>query len=134
MLRARDVMNTNVISVQKDAPIFQAVELLVENNISGLPVVEDDMTLAGVLSEKDVIELFYDGEQAEDKMVNDYMTYPAVHFEENNALMNICDFLGKNIFGRVPITSDGKLVGIISIQDILNTVLQLRREQVVSTN
>ncbi len=134
MLRARDVMSRNVISVQKDAQIFEAVELLVENNISGLPVVEDDMTLAGMLSEKDVVELFYDGEQAEDKTVNDYMTYPAVHFEENNALLNVCDFLVKNIFRRVPITSDGKLVGIISVQDILNTALQLRREQVVSTN
>ena len=134
MLRARDIMSRNVISVQKDATILEAVKLLVENNISGLPVVEDDMTLAGILSEKDVVELFYDSEQAEDKMVNDYMTYPAVHFEENNALLNVCDFLVKNIFRRVPITSDGKLVGIISIQDILNTVLQLRREQVVSTN
>jgi CBS domain-containing protein len=134
MLRARDIMNINVISVKKDTPIFEAVELLVGNNISGLPVVEDDMTLTGVLSEKDVVELFYDSEQAEDKMVNDYMTYPAVHFEENNALMNICDFLVKNIFRRVPVTSDGKLVGIISIQDILNTILQLRREQVVGTN
>ncbi len=104
------------------------------NNISSLPVVEDDMTLAGILSEKDVVELFYDSEQAENKTVEEYMTYPAVHFEENNALMNICDFLVKNIFRRVPITSEGKLVGIISIQDILNTVLQLRREKVVSTN
>ncbi len=134
MLRARDVMSTNVISVQKDAPIFEAVELLVENNISGLPVVEDDMTLAGILSEKDVVELFYDSEQAENKTVEDYMTYPAVYFEDNNALSNVCDFLGKNIFRRVPVTSDGKLVGIISIRDILNTVLQLRREKVVSTN
>ncbi len=134
MLRARDVMSANVISVKKDAPIFEAVELLVNNNISGLPVVEDDMTLAGILSEKDVVELFYDSEQAGNKTVNDYMTYPAVHFEENNALSNVCDFLGKNIFRRVPVTSDGKLVGIISIRDILNTVLQLRQEQVVSTN
>ena len=134
MLRARDIMSTNVISVQKDAPILEAVKLLVENNISGLPVVEDDMTLAGILSEKDVVELFYDSEQAEDKIVNDYMTYPAVHFEENHALLNVCDFLVKNIFRRVPITSDGKLVGIISVKDILNTVLQLRREQVVGTN
>ncbi len=134
MLRARDVMSANVISVKKDAPIFEAVELLVNNNISGLPVVEDDMTLAGILSEKDVVELFYDSQQAGNKTVNDYMTYPAVHFEENNALSNVCDFLGKNIFRRVPVTSDGKLVGIISIRDILNTVLQLRQEQVVSTN
>ena len=134
MLRARDIMSKNVISVQKDIPILEAVKLLVENNISGLPVVEDDMTLTGILSEKDVVELFYDSEQAEDITVRDYMTYPAVHFEDNNALLNICDFLVKNIFRRVPVTSDGKLVGIISIQDILNTVLQLRRKQVVSTN
>ena len=134
MLRARDVMSTNVISVQKDAPIFEAVKLLVENNISGLPVVEDDMTLTGLLSEKDVVDLFYEGEQAEDKTVSDYMTYPAVCFEDNNALLNVCNFLGKNIFRRVPVTSNGKLVGIISIQDILNSVLQLRQEKVVSTN
>ena len=134
MLRARDIMSTNVISVKKDVPIFEAVELLVENNISGLPIVEDDMTLAGILSEKDVVDLFYEGERAESKTVEEYMTYPAVHFEENNALSNVCDFLVKNIFRRVPITSNGKLVGIISIQDILNTVLQLRREQVVGTN
>ena len=134
MLRARDVMNTNVISVKKDAPIFEAVKLLVENNISGLPVIEDDMTLTGLLSEKDVVELFYEGEKAEDKTVSDYMTYPAVCFEDNNALLNVCNFLGKNIFRRVPVTSNGKLVGIISIQDILNSVLQLRQEKVTSTN
>ena len=134
MLRARDVMNTNVISVKKDAPIFEAVKLLVENNISGLPVIEDDMTLAGLLSEKDVVDLFYEAERAEDKTVSDYMTYPAVCFDDNNALLNVCNFLGKNIFRRVPVTSNGKLVGIISIQDILNSVLQLRQEKVASTN
>jgi len=134
MLRARDVMSRNVISVKKDTPILEAVKLLVENNISGLPVVEDDMTLTGILSEKDVVELFYYSEQAENKTVEDYMTYPAVYFEDNNALLNICNFLVKNIFRRVPVTSDGKLVGIISIQDVLNAVLQLRQEKVVNTN
>jgi CBS domain-containing protein len=134
MLRARDVMNTNVISVKKDTPIFEAVKLLVENNISGLPVIDHDMTLTGLLSEKDVVELFYEGEKAEDKTVIDYMTYPAVCFEDNNALLNVCNFLVKNIFRRVPVTSNGKLVGIISIQDILNSVLELRQEKMVSTN
>ncbi len=134
MLKARDIMNTNVVSVKKDTPIFEAVKLLVENNISGLPVVEDDMTLVGIFSEKDAVDLFYEGEQAEDKTVSDYMTEPAVHFEENSALVNICDFLVKNIFRRVPITSEGRLVGIISVQDVLNSVLQLRQEKVGSTD
>jgi len=134
MLKARDIMSKDTICVKKDTPIFEAVKLLVENNISGLPVVEDDMTLVGILSEKDAVEVFYESEQAESKTVNDYMTYPTVYFEENNALVNICDFLVKNIFQRVPITSRGRLVGIISIQDILNSVLQLRREKASGTN
>ena len=134
MLRARDIMSTDVISVKKDAPIFEAVKLLVQNNISGLPVVEDDMTLTGLLSEKDVVDLFYEAERAEDKTVSDYMTYPAVYFEDNNALLNVCNFLRKNIFRRVPVTSNGKLVGIISIQDILNSVLESRQKKVVSIN
>ncbi len=129
MLKARDIMNTNVVSVKKDTPIFEAVKLLAEHNISGLPVVEDDMTLAGILSEKDVVDLFYESEKAENKTVNDYMTDPAVHFEENSALVNICDFLIKNIFRRVPVTSEGKLIGIISVKDVLNLVLHLRQEK-----
>ena len=134
MLKARDIMNKNIVSVKKDTPIFEAVKLLLENNISCLPVIEDDMTLLGILSEKDVVELFYESEQAENKAVNDYMTYPAVYFEDNNALLNVCGFLVKNIFRRVPITSKGKLVGIISVKDVLFFVLQLRREKVGGTN
>ena len=133
MLKAKDIMNTDVVSVKKDSSIFEAVKLLVEHDISGLPVVEDDLTLAGILSEKDVVDLFYESEKAENKTVNDYMTDPAVHFEENSDLVNICDFLLKNIFRRVPVTSDGKLIGIISVKDVLNTVLQLRQEKVSIT-
>lgn len=134
MLRARDVMNKNIVSAKKETPIHEAVSLMVENDISGLPVVKDDMTLTGVLSEKDVVTLFYENKEAENKTVNDYMTYPAVCFEENEALLDVCDFFARNIFRRVPITSQGKLVGIISVRDILKSILELRQEEVVSTN
>jgi CBS domain-containing protein len=134
MLRARDVMKYNVISVNKDTPILEAMKLLVDNNISGLPVIEDDMTLVGMLSEKDVVDLFYESDKAQSKTVDDYMTCPAVHFEENHALMNVCNFLVKNIFRRVPITTEGKLVGIISISDILRFILLLNQEKVLNAN
>jgi CBS domain-containing protein len=92
------------------------------------------MNLTGILSEKDVVDLFYECENAEGKTVGDYMTHPAVCFDENNALLNVCNFLVKNIFRRVPVTSGGKLVGIISIKDILSSVLQLRQKQTVAAN
>ena len=130
MIKAKEVMSKDVLSVKSDAMIIDAIKLLVENNISGLPVVEDDMSLVGLLSEKDVVELLYDIERAKSKTVDDYMTHPAVCFEENNALQNVCDFLMRNIFRRVPITSGGKLVGIISIRDILDYILQLSGEKV----
>ena len=133
MLRAKDVMSKNVICIKKHDPILDAVKLLVDKNISGLPVVNDDMTLLGMLSEKDVIELFYEGNRAINKKVGDYMTYPAVCYEANDALLNVCDFLIKNIFRRVPITSDGKLVGIISIRDVLEAVLNHKHENVATT-
>jgi len=134
MLRAKDVMSTDLISVNQDDPIFEAVKLLVENNISGLPVVDEKMTLTGILSEKDLVNLFYEQQEAEGKTVADYMTCPAVSFEENNALINVCNFLLKNIFRRVPVTSGGRLVGIISVQDVLKSVLQSRREKVAAAN
>jgi len=134
MLRAKDVMSTDIIGVKEDEPIFEAVKLLVENNISGLPVVDDNMALTGILSEKDLVNLFYEHEDADGKTVGDYMTRPAVSFEENDALLNVCNFLLKNIFRRVPVTSDGRLIGIISIQDVLKSILQLKQKEVLAAN
>jgi len=132
MLRAKDVMINDVISVKKDTPIYEAVELMVGKSISGLPVVDDDMKVVGILSEKDAIILFYENMEGENKKVCDYMTYPAVTFDENASLLDVCDFLARNIFRRVPVTSKGKLAGIISIQDVLESVLKLRRKMVSS--
>jgi len=134
MLRARDIMSRDVICVKKDTPMLEGVKIMVENHISGLPIVRDDMTLLGVLSEKDAIVLFYEGEEAENKTVADYMTSSAVCFEESEALLNVCDFLLKNIFRRVPITSNGRLVGIIAVRDVLTSILQLRHKEFVSIN
>ena len=64
----------------------------------------------------------------ENKTVNDFMTQPAVHFDENESLPDVCDCLMNNFFRRVPVTSKGKVVGIVSRVDILEYVLQLRRE------
>jgi len=130
MLKAKDIMTEEVISVKKDTLIFEAVELLAKNSITGTPVVEDDMTLVGILTEKDVLGLFYALKDAENKTVNDFMTQPAVYFNENESLLDVCDCLINNPFRRVPVTSKNKVIGIISRQDFVEYILQLRRESV----
>jgi len=130
MLKARDIMTKDVISVKRQTPIYEAVELLVKNKITGIPVVEDDMTLVGILTEKDVLRLFYADEQEKNKTVSDFMTRPAVHYKENDSLQSICDFMMINYFRRVPVTSKkGKVVGIISRPDVIEYILQVRRKE-----
>ena len=128
MLKAKDIMTEDVISVKKETPIYEALELLGKNNITGIPVVKEDMILVGILSEKDVLSLFYSLEDDEEKTVDDFMTRPAIHFDENESLLDVCDCLKDNYFRRVPVTSEGRLVGVVSRKDIIDYILQLRRE------
>ena len=131
MTKAKDVMTENVVCVKEDTPIYQALELLEKHNISGIPVVEDDMTLVAIISEIDVLGLFHSSEDLEGGTVGDYMTQPAVFFEVEESLSDICECLARNYFRRVPVTSKGKLVGIVSRRDIIKSILQTRHESAV---
>ena len=124
MVKAKEVMTKNVISVKKETPICKALELLVEHNISGIPVVEDDMTLIAVISERDILSLYQTSEDVKDKTVDDFMTQPVIFFDEEEGLQDICDCLMNNYIRRVPITSKGKLIGVISRRDIIKKILQ----------
>ena len=122
MAKVKHVMKTNVVTVTRDTPVSHATELLMENNITGMPVVEEDMTLIGVITEKDVLKLFYSSGHTTNRTVNDFMTTPAVHFDEDEDIKNVCDCLMQNFFRRVPVTSNGKVIGIVSRRDVLDYV------------
>ena len=125
-------MTKDVVSVKTDTTIFEVLELIAEHDISGLPVVRDDMTLVGIVSETDLLSLFNSKEDCSKKKVEDFMTQPPLFFDENESLADVCDFLRKNVFRRVPITSEEKLVGIISIRDFVKYTLQLIQEDLLS--
>jgi CBS domain-containing protein len=128
MLTAADFMTKKVVSVKKDTPIYEALELLRKNDITGMPVIEDDMTLVGVITEKDVLELFFTEGYSQNKTVDFFMTRPAISFGEDESLESVCDFLMVKYFRRVPIISTkGKLVGIISRPDIIDYILVQRQ-------
>ena len=124
MLKAGDLMTKNVVSVKKDTPIYEALELLRKNDITGMPVIEDDKTLVGIITEKDVLKLFYADGGDQDKTVDHFMTQPAVSFGVDESLESVCDFLMVKYFRRVPVVSTkGKLVGIISRPDIIDFII-----------
>jgi len=131
MLKTKDIMNKKVICVKKDTSVVEAIRLMATNNITGVPVVEDDMTLVGILSEQDVLRLFHTYKDEKDRTVNDFMTHPAIHFEDEEPLLDVCYRLRDNSIRRVPVTSNGKVVGVISKSDILKYILQLCDEDAV---
>jgi CBS domain-containing protein len=134
MLEAKDIMTKEVICIHKDTPIFQAIDLMAENNITGIPVVGNDGSLVGILSEQDVLRLFHTYEDEKDRTVSDFMTQPAIHFEENEYVLDICYCLRDNAIRRVPVTSNGKVVGVISRSDILKCILRQKKENVVTAD
>ena len=123
MLEAKDIMTKQVVCIRKDTPIFEAIRMMANNNITGIPVVDDNLILVGMLSEQDVLRLLHTYDEEQDRTVNDFMTQPAIHFEENEPLLDVCYCLRDNTFRRVPITLNGKVTGVISRSDILKRIL-----------
>jgi CBS domain-containing protein len=122
MYETKAIMTTDVITVSRQTPIYDAIELLLENDITGLPVVNDDMGLVGIITEKDMLELLSTLEN-DSATVDDFMTKEVVSFNQEEDLIAICECFIRNHFRRIPIVSQGKLTGIISRRDIIKYIL-----------
>ena len=134
MVEAKDIMTTNVISVARNTPICEAGEILLKHQNTGMPVVDDDMLLVGIISEKDLLRLLHTYEAEQDKTVEDFMTAPAIFFQENESLEDICDLMIANNFRRVPVTSVSRkrqVVGIVSRPDVLRYIIRTRHAETI---
>jgi CBS domain-containing protein len=126
MLPIKSIMTTKVISVREDTPITEALELLTQNKISGMPVVDEINQVKGMLSEKDLLRILIDPRFDIQKTVQDYMTYNVTTFTENASAIDVCKFFINNHFRRVPIVREGRLVGIVSRRDIIHLILEAK--------
>lgn len=119
-----DSKGTNVWSVTPGIPVYEALEILAKKNIGAVVVLEGE-DLVGILSERDYArKVAIKGKSAKETKVSEIMTKqvicvePSQPIEECMALM-----VGKNI-RHLPVLEDGKLAGIISIGDVVKTMLQ----------
>jgi CBS domain-containing protein len=122
MILAKDIMTKHVICIHRSTPIIEAIDLMVTNNITGIPVVKEDSILVGILSEQDVLRLLHTYEDEKNKPVSEFMTQPVIHFDEDEPVEDICECMRQSAIRRVPITSNGRVVGLISRSDILKQI------------
>ncbi len=120
---AQDVMKCGLLTVRRQTPIYEAIEILTTRNITGLPVVDEYMSLVGIVSEKDVLRLISDPDVRAGN-AEEFMTEEVVSFNNDDSLYDVCDCLVNNNFRRVPILERGKVVGIVSRSDIIVHILK----------
>jgi CBS domain-containing protein len=122
MLKAKDMMCKDVITVKRTTSLLKALKMIVENNVTGLPVVKDDApsSLVGIVAEKDFLKLLYGTHNLESETVASIMTHSPKCISEDATIREVCDCMRSNVFRRVPVVSKGKLLGIISRRDIVS--------------
>lgn len=138
----KEVMSTRVVAVKKDADLHEAARLLSEHRISGMPVVDDDNRVIGVISEADLLLLtgmkkdhtFRDivrnimGEAGRAKtvtgnLVKDSMSTPALTIGPDEDVRIVATILDERRIKRLPVVdAEGILVGIVSRADIVRTM------------
>ncbi len=126
MLPVREVMTRQVVSVAADATVDQVIELLLRHQVSGLPVVDDEQRLLGVVTEFDLLEALYDHEIG-DQPVSAHMTRDPLCVEDDTPLVTVADVMLTSRVRRLPVVRDGRLAGLVSRHDLIRVIQELRR-------
>ncbi len=143
-MNARDVMVHDVVTVGPDEDVAKALQLLVDHDISALPVVDGERHVIGILSEADLLHrqqigtekhrawwleavtpasvLALDYAKSHGRKVAELMSEDVISADEDTSLSELANILEKNRIKRVPILKDGKLVGIVSRSNLIQAL------------
>jgi len=127
MSKVKDIMTEQVFVVGPEATIDEAISLLLDNRVSGLPVVDNERVLLGVITEFDIIDLVYKAD-IETSIVRDYMTKEVNSLDIGASLDEAASIFCNDSIRRVPIVQDGRLVGVLSRHDLIGFVREVRRQ------
>jgi len=149
-MKARDVMVSPVITVKPHSSVKEVAKLLLDNHISAVPVVDDDVYLVGIISEGDLLhraeagterrrswwlEAFTGDEtlaaefiKAHARKVADVMTSDVITASPDAPLHDIATLLEMKMIKRVPIVENGRVVGIVSRANLIQAVATGHKE------
>jgi CBS domain-containing protein len=142
-MHAADVMTPDVICATPDTPIAELIRLMLDNRISGLPIVADG-AIVGIVSEGDLLRRAETGTErrpsrwlelmtsdsrlaanytrAHGRKAHEVMTREVVTVAETTPIAEIAQLLEARRIKRVPVTRDGRLVGIVSRRNLLQAL------------
>jgi CBS domain-containing protein len=145
-MRVVEIMQRAVITVRPEASLREVAALLVEHGISGLPVVDREGVLVGVVSEADfvakelgvpehrhrVLELFLgesgadqaDLAKAEAATACEAMTSPAITVDPDASVRDAARIMTERQINRLPVVSGGRLIGIVSRADLVRAFVR----------
>jgi CBS domain-containing protein len=149
-MKAKDVMTSPVVSVEPDASIWQAVRIMLQRHISGLPVVDQKGGLVGIVTEGDFLRRVETGTQrrrprwleyligpgrladeytrAHGRKVSEIMTADPLTITEDTPLDEIVRLMEKRQIKRLPVVRDQQVVGIVSRANLVHALASVARD------
>jgi CBS domain-containing protein len=149
-MRAQDIMTRQVISIAPDANVLQAARLMLQNRVSGLPVVDSKGALVGLVTEGDFLRrselgterhrprwleflvgpgrLASEYVQASGRKVSEIMSTDLRTIGVDTPLEEIVHLMEKHRVKRLPVVQGGRLVGIVSRANLMHALASLARE------
>lgn len=124
----QNIMIKDVYTVSPDTSIVSAMKLLLEKKISGLPVVDDDNKLLGILTEKDMLDILFDEavqkkDVIKERKASDYMNTDVKSVASTDSVISVCEAFIREAVRRFPVVDEGRLVGIVARRDIIRLIL-----------
>jgi CBS domain-containing protein len=118
---AKQAMSRGLVTLHPEMDVLEALRILVEQRLSGAPVVDQIGNLIGMLTERDCMRIALGaGYHSEDGgRVENFMTRSVVTVDANTPVTEIAERFASSHFRRLPVMEQGRLIGIISRRDVL---------------
>ena len=129
MLRSvfvKDHMSKNVVTLDPEMEILQAVQELIRHDISGAPVLDRHGRLVGVLTERDCMRVAMEGSYHGSPAgpVKDFMSGNPQWIGPEQSILTLADLFINGRFHRYPVVDNGRLVGVISRRDVMRAMAE----------
>ena len=115
-----DQKGREVVTIAPDRTLAEATRLLAEHRIGAVVVTGADGSIAGILSERDIVRMLgEDGTAVLDQPVSSAMTASVKICHESHGIIEVMEIMTRGRFRHLPVETDGRLAGIVSIGDVV---------------